>query len=170
MVRYPRGDRRSLGDIERVRIRTPSGSEVPCSTVATGSIDQGLASITRVDRQGAIRVQLGVDRSVTASGQVIDALKVDFLPKLASRYPDVTCYVEGDEAVYAESLGGVANGFAIIAIVMFGILTIPLKSCWKAVIVLSSIPLAGVLFATPVTPVLLLSLYLVVDDLPSVAS
>ena len=140
MVRYPRGDRRSLGDLERVRVRTPTGSEVPFSTVATGSIDQGPASITRVDRQRAIRVQAGVDRPVTTSGQVIDALKAEFLPTLASLYPDVNCSVEGDEAAYAESLGGLAKGFAVIAIVMFGILAIPLKSYLKAMIVLSSIP------------------------------
>ena len=31
MVRYPRDDRRSLGDLEDMRIRTPDGGEVPFS-------------------------------------------------------------------------------------------------------------------------------------------
>ena len=34
MVRYPRGERRSLGDLENMRIRTPDGGEVPFSQVA----------------------------------------------------------------------------------------------------------------------------------------
>ena len=34
MVRYPRDDRRSLGDLENMRIRTPNGAEVPFGQVA----------------------------------------------------------------------------------------------------------------------------------------
>jgi len=34
MVRYPEDQRRSLGDLERMRIRTPDGGEVPFATVA----------------------------------------------------------------------------------------------------------------------------------------
>ena len=34
MVRYPRDERRSLGDLENMRIRTPDGGEVPFSRVA----------------------------------------------------------------------------------------------------------------------------------------
>ena len=35
MVRYPKDERRSLGDMESMRIRTPDGHEVPFSQVAT---------------------------------------------------------------------------------------------------------------------------------------
>ena len=31
MVRYPRDERRSLGDLENMRIRTPEGGQVPFS-------------------------------------------------------------------------------------------------------------------------------------------
>ena len=34
MVRYPEQQRRSLGDLESMRVRTPDGGEVPFSTVA----------------------------------------------------------------------------------------------------------------------------------------
>ena len=50
MVRYPR-DRRSLGDLENMRIRTPNGAEVPFSQVAQVKPGRGFASIERVDRK-----------------------------------------------------------------------------------------------------------------------
>ena len=140
MVRYPRGDRGSLGDLERIRVRTPSGREVPFSTVATASIARGPASITRVDRQRSISVQAGVDLSVTTSEEVLDALEGEFLPNLVSRYPDVTWSIEGDQAAYDESLDGMGRGFAVIVIVMFGMLAIPLKSYLMPAIILSAIP------------------------------
>ena len=45
MVRYPRDDRRSLGDLENMRIRTPNGAEVPFGQVAQVEPGRGFASI-----------------------------------------------------------------------------------------------------------------------------
>ncbi len=140
MVRYPRVDRRSLGDLERMRVRTPEGDEVPFSTVATGSYGRGPASITRIDRQRSINVQAEIDGTVTTSGQVIDALEEQFLPDLMARYPGVSYAFEGDEADFAESMEGLSKGFGVILFVMYGMLAIPLKSYWKPVIILSAIP------------------------------
>ena len=140
MVRYPLGDRRSLGDLERMRVRTPGGDEVPFSTVATGSMGRGPASITRIDRQRSINVQAEIDATVTTSGQVIDALESQFLPNLMALHPGIVYSFEGDEAEFAESMEGLVKGFGVIMFVMYGMLAIPLKSYWKPVIILSAIP------------------------------
>ena len=140
MLRYPLGDRRSLGDLERIRVRTPAGDEVPFSTVATGSIGRGPASITRIDRRRSINVQAEVDASITTSGQVIAALEEQFLPDLMARHPGISYSFEGDEAEFAESMGGLVKGFVVIMFVMYGMLAIPLKSYWKPAIILSAIP------------------------------
>ena len=140
MVRYPLEDRRSLGDLERMRVRTPEGDEVPFSTVATGSMGRGPASITRIDRQRSINVQAEIDATVTTSAQVIDALEEQFLPNLIARHPGVAYSFEGDEAEFAESMDGLVKGFGVIMFVMYGMLAIPLKSYWKPLIILSAIP------------------------------
>ena len=140
MVRYPLGDRRSLGDLEGMRVRTPEGDEVPFSTVATGSMGRGPASITRIDRQRSINVQAEIDGTVTTSAQIIDALESQFLPSLMARHPGIVYSFEGDEAEFAESMEGLVKGFGVIMFVMYGMLAIPLKSYWKPVIILSAIP------------------------------
>ena len=140
MVRYPLGDRRSLGDLERMRVRTPEGDEVPFSTVATGSMGRGPASITRIDRQRSINVQAEIDATTTTSGQVIDALEEQFLPKLMALHPGVSYAFQGDEAEFAESMDGLVKGFGVIMLVMYGMLAIPLKSYWKPAIILAAVP------------------------------
>lgn len=140
MVRYPRRDRRSLGDVERMRIRTPSGDEVPFSTVAVASMGRGPASITRVNFRRSVNVQAEVDESVTTGSQVTAALEADFLPQLMERFPGVSYSFEGDEAEFSESMGGLARGLAIALFVMFAMLAIPLKSYVKPVIILSAVP------------------------------
>ncbi len=140
MVRYPRGYRRSLGDLEQMRVRTPDGGEVAFSTVATGSIGRGPSTITRIDRRRSINVQAEVDETITTGGRIADAMESQFLPQLMAQYPGVSYSFEGDEADFAESMDGLAKGFGIIMFVMFGMLAIPLKSYWKPAIILSAVP------------------------------
>ncbi len=140
MVRYPQQDRRSLGDLEHMRVRTPSGDEVPFSTVASASMGRGPATITRVDRQRSINVQAEVDESITTGGEVSQALQAEFLPQLMARYPGVVYSFEGDEADFAESMDGLAKGLFAALFVMFAMLAIPLKSYVKPAIILSAIP------------------------------
>lgn len=61
MVRYPRDERRSLGDLENMRIRTPDGGQVPFSPVAVVEPGRGFASIRRVDRNRAVNVTASID-------------------------------------------------------------------------------------------------------------
>ena len=74
VVRYPRDERRSLGNLENMRIRTPAGGEVPISQVAVVEPGRGFASIRRVDGNRAVNVTASVDPSVTSAGDVIGDL------------------------------------------------------------------------------------------------
>ena len=140
MVRYPQGDRRSLGDLEQMRVRTPDGDAVPFSTVATGAMGRGSSTITRVDRRRSINVQAEVDETVTTGGQVAAALESQFLPGLMAQYPGASYSFKGEEADFAEAMEGLTKGFGIIMFVMFGMLAIPLKSYWQPAIILSAVP------------------------------
>ena len=60
MVRYPLEERRSIADLENMRIRTQSGDEVPFESVATVSFGKGYSSISRLNRE----------RTVTVSGNI----------------------------------------------------------------------------------------------------
>ncbi len=158
MVRYPEQARRSLGDLERMRIRTPNGDEAPFSTVASAGMGRGFATITRVDRNRAINVQAEVDESIVTGGEVIESLDTGFLQQLMARYPDIRYSFEGDEADFAESMEGLNKGFGAAMFVMFALLAIPLKSYIQPIIVLGAVPFGMVgaiwghlLFGMPVS-------------------
>ena len=140
MVRYPSLDRRSLASLERMRVRTPAGDEVPFSTVASATMGRATSTITRVDRRRALNVQANIDESVTSSETVVDAMEAEFLPALMDRYPGLTYSFEGDEMQFAESMDGLFQGFAAALFVMYAMLAIPLKSYIRPFIILSSVP------------------------------
>ena len=140
MVRYPRDERRSIGDLENMRIRTPDGGEVPFGQVAVVEPGRGFASIARVDRNRAVNVTAAVDASVTSSNQVINELETRILPDVLSRYPNVFYTFEGAQAEMSDAIGGLQRGFLLALLMIFALLAIPLKSYVQPLIIMSAIP------------------------------
>ena len=140
MVRYPEDQRRSLGDLENMRIRTANGGEVPFRQVARVEPGRGFASITRVDRNRTVTVTAMVDETVASSGAVWADLEGRILPEVLPNYPTVSYLVEGAQAEEQETLGGLLTGFAIAVFVIFALLAIPLKSYAQPLIIMSAIP------------------------------
>ncbi len=140
MVRYPGDERRSLGDLERMRIRLPDGTAVPFSSVATARWDRGYASIQRVDRNRAINVTADVDAALGNANEILADLKARVLPGLMGRYPGLRVGFEGEQREQAETVGGLARGFVLGLFVIYALLAIPLRSYIQPLIVMSSIP------------------------------
>jgi multidrug efflux pump subunit AcrB len=140
MVRYPEEHRRSLGDLEAARIRTPDGGEVPFSTVAQAQQGRGFATITRVDRQRAINVTAEVDEAVANANEVIADLQAGFLADLLARHPGVTYSLEGEQRDQVESVQALMDGFVVALFAIYAMMAIPFRSYLQPLIVMSAIP------------------------------
>ena len=140
MVRYPRDERRSLGDLENMRIRTPDGAEVPFSSVAVVEPGRGFASIRRVDRNRAVNVTASVDATVTSAGDVIADLNDRILPEVLARHPGVFYTFEGMMAEQRDVLGGLQRGFVLALLLIFALLAVPLRSYVQPLIIMTAIP------------------------------
>ena len=140
MVRYPADQRRSLGDLENMRIRTTDGGEVPFGQVAVVEPGRGVASIKRVDRNRAVNVTAAVDESLTSGGAVIADLQTRILPEVLAEYPGVSYVFEGIQAEQQDAIGALQVGFAIALFTIFALLAIPLQSYLQPLIIMSAIP------------------------------
>ncbi len=140
MVRYPERERESLGDLERMRIRTPDGGEVPFSTVADATIGRGFASITRVDRERTINVQAEVDESIANANEVLADMQEKFLPALMQRHRGVRYTFEGAQQDQMETMQALAIGFAAAMFAIYALIAIPFGSYLQPAIVMSAVP------------------------------
>jgi len=148
MVRYPLADRRTLHSLERMRIRTPQGVEVPFSAVARVESRRGYATIQRNDRKRTVSVMADADLAVTSPNEVVRSIQTDVLPGLLARYPGVTCSLEGQSSDQAETLIAMARYFLIALLAMYGLMAIPFRSYLQPAIIMSAIPfgLVGAVF------------------------
>ncbi|MCS1411621.1 MAG: Swarming motility protein SwrC [Verrucomicrobia subdivision 3 bacterium] len=140
MVRYPKNERRSLGDLEEMRIRTPQGAEVPFVEVAEVETGRGFSEIKRVDRQRAINVTAEVDPMKANANEVIADLETSYLPNLKRAYPGVFYTWEGEQREQQETMRGMLSGYPLALLIIYALLAIPFGSYLQPFIVMSAIP------------------------------
>lgn len=140
MVRYPEHQRRSLADMEQMRIRTPDGAEVAFSTVAHAELGRGYSTIRRSDRKRVVDVTADVDRSSVTPNEVLQPLVEHDLPEILADFPSVTYRLEGEQREQGRAFGGLARGFALALFSIFALLAVPLRSYAQALTIMSVIP------------------------------
>ncbi len=140
MVRYPSDRRRSLGQMEGMRIRTPDGGEVPFSVVADSELSRGFASIRRVDRNRSVSVTAEVDTQRANSNEILAELERGYIPSLLREYPGLTYSLEGEQEQQKETVGGLMQGFGMALAAIFVLLAIPLRSYFQPLLIMSAIP------------------------------
>ncbi len=144
LVRYPESERNSLKYIERMRIRTSDGTEIPFGQVADVKMQQGYAAIQRGQRRRIVKVMADVDQSVTNANELRTDLEKRYLPELSALYPGIQYTMEGEGKEQKESLEDVYKGFAVALFCIYALLAIPFKSFTQPFIIMAAIPFAFV--------------------------
>ena len=140
VIRYPESERRSLGDLDNIRIRTPNGNEVPFGEVATATLRRGFAVIKRTDRQRALTVTADVDSTKANAEKILAALDENFLPRLLADYENMRYSFEGQHKETQRSVGSLFRGFIIAMLLVYTILAVIFRSYAQPLVVMSVIP------------------------------
>lgn len=141
MVRYPEEERRSLANFENMKLRTPSGSEVPLLEVIEPEYGRGPATVTRVDRFRTIGLQADVDiAGGFNANEIVTRYTEEVLDQLATRFPGVTYSFEGEQSDQRDSVREMSIGFFGALLIMYVLMAIPLQSYVQPLIVMSVIP------------------------------
>ncbi|QFU25191.1 efflux RND transporter permease subunit [Shewanella eurypsychrophilus] len=148
MVRYPLEQRRTVGHLENMMIRTPTGISVPFSTVAKIELGDSYSSITRVDGRRAITIIANADKNKVEPSKVVAELQKDYLPYLEAKYPAISTALDGGSADEQSALISLLQGFFFALFTIYALMAIPLKSYSQPLIIMSVIPfgIIGALF------------------------
>ena len=144
MVRFPADERRSLGDLEGMRIRTADGTEVPFPSVAKTTLAPGYTTIRRVDGHRVVRVIADVERSISTPEFILTQLANNDLKEIMERHPGVNYRLAGEAEERNESMGSLKSNALLALLIIFALLAIPLKSYWQPLIIMSVIPFGAV--------------------------
>ncbi len=144
MVRYPEAERRSLGDLEDMRIRAADGTEIPFAAVAEIELGRGYSAITRVDRQRVVTVSADVDRDVVTPEAVLRTLEAEVLPGILSGYRGIGYLLTGEQEQSSESFAGLYNLIPVALLMIYALLAIPLRSYLQPLVIMSIVPFGAI--------------------------
>jgi len=140
MVRYPKEQRKSLADIENMRLRLPDGTEVPFKTVADVRLGRGYASINRADRRRVVNVTADVDNEIANANEINKNLFSKVLPELQLKYPGLIFGLAGEQKEQKETGESLGLGMLLALFAIFGLLAVQFKSYSQPSIIMSAIP------------------------------
>lgn len=140
MIRYPRQQRKSLDDIENMRIRLPDNTEIPFGQVARVQYGRGYATIRRADQRRVVNVSADVDKTAANADEINRDLQTKLLPELISRYPELKWRFAGEQRERKDSFSSLKIAFPLAMLAIFGLLAVQFKSYVQPLIVMSAIP------------------------------
>ncbi len=140
MIRYPEEERKSLADIENMRIRLPDGTEIPFRAVAEVKYGRGFSTIQRAERRRIVNVTADVDVDVANAGDINKELDENVLPRLMSEYPGLQYRFAGEERERNESFSSLYVTFPLAMMAIYGLLAVQFRSYVQPLIVMSAIP------------------------------
>ena len=140
MIRYPEDERRNMGDIRHMRVRTLGGAEVPFANVAEVTVDYGYASIERSSEQRIVSVTADIDEKIANADEINRDLAARILPVLIEDYPGLKYSYEGEQRERADSFASLGRGFIIAMFAIYALLAVPFRSYTQPLVVMSAIP------------------------------
>ncbi len=143
-IRYPRERREGLAELDRMRIRTADGREIPLREVADVTIVRGSVTILRENGRRRIVIKANVEEGTTSAGEVLAALESKHLTKIPNNHKGVTYSLEGQSEEQRESMESLKQGFIFAVLGILLILATTFRSYVQPVLILCAIPMGGV--------------------------
>jgi multidrug efflux pump subunit AcrB len=140
MVRYPLEDRRSIADLENMRIRTPSGDEVPFGSVAVVSFGKSYSSISRLNRARTITVSADIDPEIVEPGKLVKEISEEYIPELLSQHQGITYGLEGASKEEQDFMANLTVASIAALFLIYALIAIPLHSYSQPLVIMSVIP------------------------------
>jgi len=140
MVRYPPQQRRSIADLQEIRVRTGDGQERPITELAQIDVARGYSEINRLDQLRSITVSADLDENLANASDIVTDLQATLVPELKAQFPGVRVRWEGQQEQTQESVRSLLIAALVALLVMFALLTFQFGSYIQPVIIMCTIP------------------------------
>jgi len=140
-VRYPLSDRLTLGQMERMKIKTAFG-EYPLIELADYHLERGPVAINHYNGSREIRVEAETIDPQAPVPEILDQIDTDIMTELLAIYPGVHFVYQGQQKASNEAMHKIMKYFLVAFIMIIFVMMIHFKSGWQTLIVIMMIPLA----------------------------
>ncbi len=140
-VRYPKSDRLTLGQMEKIKIKTASG-EYPLTELVDYHMERGPVAINRFNGAREIRVEAETIDPFASVPEILEQIDMQIMPDVLSQFSGIRYVYQGQQKFSTEAIDIVYRFFLVAFSVIVFILIVHFRSINKPLIILLMIPLA----------------------------
>lgn len=143
-LRYPPENRKSIGELEDMKIKMADGREYPLGDLVNYKVERGLVNIKHLDGAREVRVEADlVDRQAPVE-PILASLEKKVMPVLQEKYSNVQVSFEGQSRRSNEISGSLFELIPMALLGIFLIIALSFRSFSQAELILLMIPLGFV--------------------------
>lgn len=139
-TRYILEDRRDVGQLLNMRIRSADGGSYPLGELANVEFTNGLVSINHRDGKREIRVEAELANLEVSGTDALSKVENIALPKVLAAHPTVTYQFEGQVRETEKAAGSAKTVLPVILILLYAIVTFTFRSFSQAFVLYLIIP------------------------------
>jgi len=138
-VMLPREERRHVGSLDDISLRTDDGAFVPVRQVVDLGSQRGFEAIRHAEGKRAVEISVEINRDLTSAETLRSALQSDVLPDLTSRF-GLDYSFEGRQADQRETMADMKFGLYLGLALMYVVLVWVFSAWTMPFIVMTVIP------------------------------
>lgn len=143
-VRYDKSERKSIKNLDEMRIVTPSRQRVPLSEIATYKIERGEVSINHLNGKREIKVEADLKDANDSANELLAMVQTDVLPDILAKYPSVTPLYDGASREVSKIGNSFKQVLPIVFLLMYCIIAFTFRSYTQPLLLFVMIPLCFV--------------------------
>ncbi|GAB5527319.1 MAG: efflux RND transporter permease subunit [Roseivirga sp.] len=143
-IRYDEEDRRSMKDLESVRLFTSDGASYPMSELATFNSKTSVAAINHQNGIREIRVEADIANLMVSVPAVLADAEATVLSEISEKFPRLRYTLEGEARLSSKTQSSSQGPSTVVFILMIVVLLLNYRSLGKTVAILAMLPFAFV--------------------------
>lgn len=141
-VRYDRSNRKSINNLDDMRIVTPSGERVTLKDIASYTIERGDVAINHLEGQREIQVSADLKDPRDSATDILDDIKANVIPELQSKYPTISASYEGQNREAAKLSTSLAQAGIPILLLIYITIAFTFRSYSQPILLITLVPLS----------------------------
>ncbi|MTI32455.1 efflux RND transporter permease subunit [Xanthovirga aplysinae] len=140
-VRYPNSGRLNTSQMEKMKIKTPDGRELPLNELTEYSVERGVSGIRHFNTARAITVEADVVDPNAEVPPILEKVNKEIIPKVLDRFPTVKIDYGGQSRQSQKAMEELMTYFGGAFIAIFFVLLLNFRSFYQSVLIMTMIPL-----------------------------
>lgn len=142
-IRYPESDRKNIGQLEQMKIRTATGQEYPITELVNYNIGRSIVAINHYNTDREIKVEADVADQDTPVPPIVAKIETDIIPELKAKYPSLSFDFGGQSQSSSEFGASMQMIMPVILLFMVILVALVFGSFSQAILIFLLIPVAA---------------------------